>query len=269
MPCIYAHESFGKKVAEQLPEELQNTIKNHEKEFRAGLQGPDFLFFYHPIFRLRTNQLGYWQHNQPIRKFLTRLIPILQKEGTDSGVYAYAIGFLCHFMLDSECHSYVIPLSKKPGFNHLAIENEFDRHLLRKDGYRPVTYPVWQLVNCNSHVVKAIHKAYKPFEISEKNIRESLNGMRFYKHLLTSGKGIKRVLIRFFMYLSTRYNELEGHMLDLRPKKYAPQTNQTMQSIYDRAIPMARDIIQDFHLTVTTGKPLNRRFSCNFKSNTP
>ncbi len=163
----------------------------------------------------------------------------------------------------------MIPLSKKPGYNHLAVENEFDRHLLRKDGYRPVTYPVWKLIDASSSVVKAIHKAYEPFRISEKHIRESLTGMQFYKRLLTSGKSLKRVLIRLCMRISTRYDDLEGHMMDLRPKKYAPQTNQTLQSIFNKTIPATRDIIQDFHLSVTTGKPLNPRFSCNFKSNTP
>ena len=60
MPCIYAHDSFGHKVARQLPKELQTIIKKYQKEFQAGLQGPDFLFFYHPMLRLRTNQMGYW-----------------------------------------------------------------------------------------------------------------------------------------------------------------------------------------------------------------
>jgi hypothetical protein len=267
MPCIYTHESFGKKVTEQLPEELQLIIYKHQKEFNAGLQGPDFLFFYHPVLKLRTNQLGYWQHSQPLNEYLNRLIPILREEGTDSGVYAYTLGFLCHFMLDSECHTYVIPLSQKRGFNHLAIENEFDRYLMKVDGHHPVTYPVWKLIDESSEVIDAMKKAYHPFRLTEKSIRKSLRGMRFYKKLLTSGKSFKRVMIRLGMRISAHYNELEGHMLDLKPKKYAPQTNQTLKSIYEKAIPMTTDILQDFHLSVTNGKPLNERFSCNFKSN--
>ena len=81
MPCIYAHDSFGRKVASRLPEELKTIIENHPKEFNAGLQGPDFLFFYHPLFKTRTNQMGYWQHGQPIDKYLRRLLPILRHEG--------------------------------------------------------------------------------------------------------------------------------------------------------------------------------------------
>ena len=44
MPCIYAHNSFGKEVQKILPKPLKNTIRRHPAAFRIGLQGPDFLF---------------------------------------------------------------------------------------------------------------------------------------------------------------------------------------------------------------------------------
>ena len=50
MPCIYAHNSFGKEVQKILPKPLKNTIRRHPAAFRIGLQGPDFLFFYHLMF---------------------------------------------------------------------------------------------------------------------------------------------------------------------------------------------------------------------------
>lgn len=267
MPCIYAHDSFGRRVSEQLPEELQKIIKNHSDEFNAGLQGPDFLFFDRPMFHVRTNRIGYWQHGTSLAPFLNRLIPLIKEEGTDSGMYAYTLGFLCHFILDSECHSFVIPMSNKPGYRHLAIENEFDRHLLRKDGYRPITYPIWKKVQYNKNIISAIYKTYHPFHLSKKDITRSLKGMRFYKWLLTGGRSIKRGSVRLLMLLSFHYADLEGHMMDLHPKKYAKKTNQSLQFIYDNAIPLALELLPDFHLTVTTGKPLHERFNTTFKCN--
>ncbi|MCH5265299.1 MAG: zinc dependent phospholipase C family protein [Lachnospiraceae bacterium] len=267
MPCIYAHDSFGKKVLAKLPEEIKTIIENHQKEFEAGLQGPDFLFFYHPMIKSRTNQMGYWQHGQPIDKYLRHLLPVLRKEGQDSGAYAYVLGFICHYMLDSECHTFVIPLSKRPGYHHLSIEHEFDRHLLRRDGHRPVTYPMWKKVVCNRDIVQAIFKAYKPLRLSKREIKEALLGMRFYKWLLTGGYSIKRLLVRFLMHLTLHYEQLEGHMMTLHPKSYARKTNQSLQFIYDNAISLTSDILQDFHRSVWEGKPLHKRFSCTFKSN--
>ena len=268
MPCIYAHDSFGSKVAKTLPKELQHIIKSHEKEFQIGLQGPDFLFFYHPLFKLRTNQMGYWQHSQTMGAFLSSLLPSLRKNNAvNTGTYAYLLGYICHFVLDSECHSFVIPASKKPGQNHLAIENEFDRHLLKKAGYKPNTYPIWKKIPICKPVINAIYHAYRPLHLSKKQIRKSLRGMRFYKRLLTCGCSLKRAIIRGAMKLSLHYQELEGHMMDLRPKKYAAKTNQSLQVLYDNAISLAKELLEDFHQSVTTGKELHPRFDTTFKNN--
>lgn len=267
MPCIYTHDSFGRQTASLLPEELQRIIQKYPKEFRIGLQGPDFLFFYHPLLKLRTNRIGYWQHSQTMAAFLERLLPSLRKKGTDNGTYAYLLGYICHFALDSECHSYVIPQSEKRGYNHLVIENEFDRFLLRRDGFLPVTYPIWKKIPSDPGIITSIYHAYRPLGLSKKKIRRALRGMRFYKRLLTSGHSIKRLLIRFLMKLSFHYAELEGHMMTLRPKKYAEKTNRELKKCYDRALPLAKELLCDFHLSVTTGKPLHNRFSCTFKNN--
>ncbi len=269
MPGIYAHNSFGHRVCQKLPEEMQQVINNHQKEFEAGLQGPDFLFFYHPMLKLRTNQLGYWQHSQPIHKYLELLLPHIRREGMDSGLYAYTLGYICHFMLDSECHTYVIPLSQRPSFNHLAMENEFERHLIRRDGHRPLTYPVWEKIPLGKEVVETIHKAYQPLGITKKQIRRSLRGIHFYKKLLTSGYSIKRAIVRLGMFLSLHYRELEGHMMALFPKRYAARTNQNLQYLYDSAITMTNEVLQDFHRSVWEDKPLHKRFSTSFKSREP
>lgn len=267
MPCIYAHDTFGKKVAKLLPKNLQKIIKKYPEEFRIGLQGPDFLFFYHPLFKLRTNQIGYWQHGQTMAAFLQSLLPSLRKRGTEHGTYAYLLGYICHFSLDSECHSYVIPQSEKPGYNHLVMENEFDRYLLRKDGYLPITFPIWKVITNSERVNEAIYHAYRSLHVSKKKIGRALKGMRFYKRLLTSGHSLKRLLIRLIMKITGHYAELEGHMMTVKPKKYAGETNRRLQKYYNKALPLAVELIQDFHLSVTTGKSLHKRFSTTFKSN--
>ena len=94
MPCIYAHNSFGKEVLKMLPKPLKNTIRRHPAAFRIGLQGPDFLFFYHPLLKCKTNQLGYHQHSHAFDAFLAYELPIIRKLGTDSADYAYMLGYI-------------------------------------------------------------------------------------------------------------------------------------------------------------------------------
>ena len=93
--------------------------------------------------------------------------------------------------------------------------------------------------------------------------------MRFYKWLLTCGCSAKRAIIRGAMKLSLHYQELEGHMMNLHPKKYATKTNQSLQYLYDNAIPLAKELLEDFHLSVTTLKELHPRFYTTFKNNIP
>ena len=42
----YAHNKFGKLVIPKLPSTIKETVRKYPNEFRMGLQGPDFLFFY-------------------------------------------------------------------------------------------------------------------------------------------------------------------------------------------------------------------------------
>ena len=88
MPCIYAHNSFGKEVQKMLPKPLKNTIRRHPAAFRIGLQGPDFLFFYHPLLKCKTNQLGYHQHSHALPELLSGFG---YTEGR-STVYAFLLG---------------------------------------------------------------------------------------------------------------------------------------------------------------------------------
>ena len=45
MPAMYAHDTFGRKVAAKLPLSVKRPILQYPQMFRVGLQGPDVLFF--------------------------------------------------------------------------------------------------------------------------------------------------------------------------------------------------------------------------------
>ena len=48
--------------------------------------------------------------------------------------YAYLLGFICHFALDSRCHGYINEMVKETGVSHLEIEEEFEKYLLPDGG---------------------------------------------------------------------------------------------------------------------------------------
>ena len=115
MPAIYAHYSFGKMVYRQLPVSLRDVVRNYKKEYIAGLQGPDFLFFFNPVVKNRYGRLADEIHAENASVFLERAAKILGVTGIDSPEGAYIMGFICHFMLDSSCHGFVDRMAGETG----------------------------------------------------------------------------------------------------------------------------------------------------------
>lgn len=267
MPSLYAHNSFGKEVFKGLPRELKHIIHKYPRAFSAGLQGPDFLFFYRPFYRCQTNQLGHDQHGQPFHEFLEKIRPTIQKKGKNCGEYAYLLGFICHFMLDSESHTYVNKKAEEPGYNHLVMEIEFDRYLMKQDGRNPFLYPAWKHITWDRETLDAIHGIYRSFQVSRKKIKKSLRSMSFIKWFLTTGRTLRRLMIRMAMLLSLHYRKLEGHMMDLIPKRTAKETNAVLEKIYKKTIPACIDMIRHFDEVVLTEVPFHERFHTTFKSN--
>ena len=77
MPAAYAHLTFGRSVLRVLPEGKARTlILANPALFEIGLQGPDILFFYHPLNHHPVNRIGHELHEQSALSFLTR--PVCQ-----------------------------------------------------------------------------------------------------------------------------------------------------------------------------------------------
>ena len=57
MPCIYAHNSFGKEVQKYFPNHLKipfaDTLPHSVSDCRDRI-----FIFYHPLLKCKTNQLG-------------------------------------------------------------------------------------------------------------------------------------------------------------------------------------------------------------------
>ena len=119
MPAIYAHDRFGAKVSELVNGQLKDTIHAHYTQFQIGLQGPDIFFFYRPWSKNKVNQYGTHLHGISAYPFFKHALLVVRKKGRGSKEYAYLMGFICHFILDSECHPYVEKMIGETGVQHL------------------------------------------------------------------------------------------------------------------------------------------------------
>lgn len=262
MPAIYAHNQFGNKVLQQLDAKKRALILKYLRQFRIGLQGPDYLFFYKPLSKNSISRIGYEIHEQPAEKFMRHAREVIRENGTDSPEYAYLLGFICHFALDSECHPFVAEEIQRTGVGHIEIESEFEKLLMRKNGENPTSYPTGRTFPTDKMTAETMAKFYEGVEPDKAH--QSLKSMKRYKNLLVAPGRVKRTIIDTGMKLTGHYAELQGHMI--RPKDN-PKCVDSTAGLYERfqnAVPVAEQLIRDFDNYLDGGN-LSERFDRNFE----
>ena len=48
---MYAHARFAQQAAKDLPEQMRLTVQRFGRLYDVGAYGPDFFFFYQPLFK--------------------------------------------------------------------------------------------------------------------------------------------------------------------------------------------------------------------------
>lgn len=136
MPAAYAHYRFGNQALERLEPALRQQVSRFRQVFDMGVQGPDFFFYYNPLFHTAAGSLGHEFHMQSGSVFFTAAVRRLRLNPSEVGT-VYLYGVLAHYCLDSALHPYVNETDGTGEISHVAMESEFDRFLLTKDGKIP------------------------------------------------------------------------------------------------------------------------------------
>ena len=130
MPASYAHYRFGRLLLPGLPSQVRGCVQRFHRMYDAGLQGPDFFFYYSPGLNTATYALGDMFHRQSGQAFFSTACAA----ATSEAARAYLYGLLGHYCLDSVIHPYVDRLVDTGEAAHIPLESEFERFLLEKDG---------------------------------------------------------------------------------------------------------------------------------------
>ena len=137
MPSTYAHYRFGRDVMASTNGDVCRDIVENLDLYNIGLHGPDILFYHDALVRNRVNSADFAMHDRPGREFFGPARDVLSEMENQSAGRAYLYGFICHFMLDSECHPYIEEKISESRVSHTRIESEFDRAFLERDGFDP------------------------------------------------------------------------------------------------------------------------------------
>ena len=120
MPTTYAHDLFGKEVYKRLPSDMKALIRRHGDLYRIGLHGPDILFYY-MVSKNPVTQFGIEMHHEKARAFFEEGMRQVRRND-DEALFAYLLGFGCHYILDSTCHPYVNKMAAEGVIPHIVLE---------------------------------------------------------------------------------------------------------------------------------------------------
>lgn len=262
MPSTYAHRRFGANVLEHLPDELRAQLEQNRELYDIGLHGPDLLFYYHAAKSNPVGALGNAMHEEPGRVFFDRARRVVHCEADRDAALAYALGFVCHFALDSTCHPYVEQFTRESGVTHCEIETEFDNMLLRRDGLDPLKFFTASHIHPSEQNAKAIAPFYEG--ISEQVALDSLKGMISVHRLLQASNPVKRWMVLTGMKVVGKYDMLHGLVADPQPNPKCVESGKRLEELYAQALPLAETLILEFVAKLDTDQPLSKAFDHTF-----
>jgi hypothetical protein len=261
MPAIYAHDTFGRRVSAKLDGEVKDVINRYKKYYRLGLFGPDFLYFYRPYYKNDVNRRGFRTHEEPMSKFMSHARDIVELKGRNSPECAYVLGVICHFMLDSACHPYVYRAIEETGVDHVELETEFERHMLKSDNKDPLSFPLVGFIPCDLETAMHIRELYPGISAAE--IREALIELKLIKGFMICPGDMKRKIVTGFMKCSGIYQYAKGHMFNKEENAACEESNRELLKLYYKEILPAAEIIREFFYSDPEDK-LNERFNFTF-----
>ncbi len=262
MPASYTHDTFGRIVYKELEGEIHWLIHKYSEYFRIGLQGPDVLFFYRPLRKNDISEVGYQAHRDSAAVFFERAREIIQMRGKDTPHCAYALGVLCHFMLDSECHPYVERMVEETGISHNRIETEWERFLLKKSKQDPKNYRIGKLIPDEEAIAWVIHEFYEG--VTPKQMHQAMKSMRQLKGLLHVTGSKKEKLVHSIMKVADRGNGFKDLVMDQEAMEACRPISRELFRVYKEAVLPTVIEIHRFYSVLETEKPLPERLKRNF-----
>lgn len=261
MPAAFAHTLFGKNVLEDLDDSIQSLIYKHIDYYYIGLFGPDILFYNEPLKKNDINQHGYHLHELDAYDFFKNAKKVLQHTQEKEKTLVYVLGFINHFILDSECHRYIGEVEKETHLSHASIESDFERALLQSKGLKASSTKLLKHI----HYTQDMSEIIAPiFRLSSKDIHESIKGMFFFLELLRCPSKIKRQILKRGMKAFHVYDSMYGLVIHDEVNPQAIKSTEHLISLFNSAKTIAITQIVEFYQHLDDDH-LSDRFHRNFE----
>ena len=220
-----------------------------------GLHGPDIFFYYNPLIKTATGQLGGVFHAQSGQEFFAR---VCAQAGSEAG-RVYLLGLLGHYCLDALCHPYVEKKEADGSARHVELESEFDRYLLEADGVvLPHTYDGSAHMRLTRGECVTVALFYPP--ATPANINACVRNMaRATRFLVGENRKHVRRLLRL-----TRSPAIEDQLMPEHGDDRWLWMDSEMLVLYNRALKRYPGLLSQLDEHMRTGEPLGQDFAPAF-----
>ena len=261
MPSVYAHYKFGRDMIPLLPEELRTFVLKYRELYDLGLQGPDLLFFYHPITHNYVNRLGNAIHDWTGRRYFESTLRILRGTRHKEASLAYLMGAICHYALDSVCHAYIEECVHTKNLKHTVMEGSFDRLLILEDHH-----PYNHLVSVYLRVTRAESSLISRFygRTTGRQLYRSIRTMQILNDGLRLPDNLLKKSIFLFLRLIGKYDTISGMVITKAADPHFTETDRKLRELYNDSIPFALDLIQEYIDALNHHTHLGRNFQTTF-----
>ncbi len=265
MPSTYAHRCFGADVLTQLPEALQKKIEPYRALYDIGLHGPDLLFYYKALQSNPVNRLGNAMHEQPGTVFFERARGVIRNAKNRDAALVYALGYICHFALDSTCHPYVEQYVRTSGVSHCEIETEFDNQLLRREGRDPLHDLTASHIQPSRIWANVVAPFYEGVTVDE--AYQAMTGMVFVHKMLLASNPVKRWVVLTAIRAAGKWEFMHGLVANPQPNPQCTESGKQLDALYQSAIPLAVRLINEYVAGLDTDAPLDAAYQHTFGEN--
>lgn len=277
MPAIITHNTFGHEVYSTLYEFIGGS-RDEADAFLLGNQGPDPLFYAVVNPRLASvNRLGsiiHVEHPTDLLVALKRSTATIAHADQPTA-RAYALGFLCHYLLDSTAHPFIFAqqfalcdagvegLTRENGSDvHALIESELDELVLtcRRDATIKTFNPAKCTLNASPHVLDVVSSMYAyvtrevyGMVIPADTFKASVRAFRSVQALFYSPSGFKHnmlgrveTLVRpYSFYRAMSHRNVERTTSEFDNREHAawenPYTGETSRASFFELFDQAKE----------------------------
>ena len=250
MPSCMAHYQFGQDILKTLNFPLRQLVTAYKEEFDIGLQGPDIFFPFQMLKNPGLLRYGLQWHYCSANQMFA---PLFSQKPKKASAFAYTLGLLCHYFLDSACHPYIMTNSHTLP-EHWKMEAAYDKAIMLRGGYGSERH------------------AYLPFEmldfagialiwprLTARIVENSIQATRTLKKAIDTNSALV-----FLGKLGKAYSHLSLWNNPSLMTKEQVSHEKALDRFYAQALKDGAEMIETLFHGIGHDQPLYDRFKLNF-----